>query len=241
MQNNKEIIEWINIERHGMKYIINIEPKIEKNKEEKEPYCNIISTKDSIITKIITSNGIEMKEVNESVKKDEIIISGDIKYNEETKNQVCATGIVYGKTWYTINISLPKTYEKKEILKKTRNNILIKHNNKKYKLFKPRLEYFEEKNKKIINFLGIEIYLQKEYEVSINYENYTESELEDLLKKLVIEKMNQTLEGKHQILEQKVLKKTNKDSTIDIEIFIVAEEQISTTSYDQPSNEIKDE
>lgn len=53
--------------------------------------------------------------------------------------------------------------------------------------------------------------------------------------------MNKILEGNHQILEQKVLKKSDKDSTIDIEIFIVAEEQISTTSYDQPNQDIKKE
>ena len=34
LNNNKNILEWINIERIGMKYIINIEPKITKNKQE---------------------------------------------------------------------------------------------------------------------------------------------------------------------------------------------------------------
>lgn len=241
LQENKDKLEWINIERKGMKYIINIEQKIEKNRQEKEPYCNIISLKDAIITKIITSNGMELKDINDSVKKNEIIISGDIKYNEDTKKQVCATGTVYGKTWYTLNISLPKNYEVTERLNKKRNNLLIKYNNKKYKIFKSRLESFEEENKKIINFFGIELYLQKEHEVKIKTKEYSDKELEEILQKLVKEKMNKILEGEHQILEQKVLKKNDKDSTIDIEIFIVAEEQISAISYDQPISDIKEE
>lgn len=241
LQENKDKLEWINIERKGMKYIINIEQKIEKNRQEKEPYCNIISLKDAIITKIITSNGMELKDINDSVKKNEIIISGDIKYNEDTKKQVCATGTVYGKTWYTLNISLPKNYEVTERLNKKRNNLLIKYNNKKYKIFKSRLESFEEENKKIINFFGIELYIQKEHEVKIKTKEYSDKELEEILQKLVKEKMNKILEGEHQILEQKVLKKNDKDSTIDIEIFIVAEEQISAISYDQPISDIKEE
>ena len=224
-----------------MKYIINVEQKIEKNKQEKEPYCNVISKKDAIITKIITSNGMELKDINDSIKKGEIIISGDIKYNEDTKSQVCAAGTVYGKTWYTLNISLPKIHEVTERLNKKRNNLLIKYNNKKYKIFKPRIGSYEEENKKIINFFGIELYIQKEYEVEIKSKEYSSKELEEILQKLVEEKMNKILEGNHQILEQKVLKKSDKDSTIDIEIFIVAEEQISTTSYDQPNQDIKKE
>ncbi len=233
LNKNKKLLEWINIRRVGMKYVVNIEPKVEKNKNNKNEYCNIIATKDAIITKIITAEGMETKDINDSVKKGDIIIAGDITYNEETKKQVCADGIVYGKTWYTINISLPKKYEKTIRLKKTRNNFLIKFKNKKYKIFKPRLKEYEEENKKITNIFGVEIYFQKEYEAIKKEEIYTESELEEQINKLVIEKMNATLEGEHKIIEQKVLKKTDNNSTIDIEIFIVAEEQISIQNYDK--------
>lgn len=154
-----------------MKYIINVEQKIEKNKQEKEPYCNVISKKDAIITKIITSNGMELKDINDSVKKGEIIISGDIKYNEDTKSQVCAAGTVYGKTWYTLNISLPKIHEVTERLNKKRNNLLIKYNNKKYKIFKPRIGSYEEENKKIINFLEQNYIFKKNMKQKLNQKN----------------------------------------------------------------------
>lgn len=227
LANQRELLEWINIERSGMKYLINVEPRKDKNKELKQDYCHIVSIKDAIITRIITSSGTELKEVNDSVKKDDIIISGDISYNNEIKSHVCASGTVYGHTWYTINISLPKTYEKITELDKTRYNLELKYHNKNNKIFKSRLKEFSEKKQKIINLFGIELNLVKEKEVAKEYLNYTEDELNENINKLVIEKMNTTLEGDYQIIEQKVLKKNDNNSTIDIELFIVAEEQIS--------------
>lgn len=234
LKNNKEKIEWINIEQVGMKYIINIEPKIDKNKKEQKEYCNIISSKDSIITRIITEKGIELKEINDYVKENDIIISGDITYNEETKSQVCASGVVYGKTWYTINISIPKKHEIITTANKKRYNIMIENNNKKYKIFKTRLKDYIDENKEIVNIFGIKIYFQKEKEVTKEIKEYSEEELLQLADNLVKEKMSNNLNGNFNILEQKVLKKSDNDSTIDMDIFIVAEEEISKVSYDQP-------
>lgn len=231
-EKNKDTIEWLNIERIGMKYVINLEPKIVKNKKEEQEYCNIISNKDAVITRIITSSGAELKEVNDSVKKGEILISGDITYNNETKSQICANGEVYGKTWYTISVSVPKTYEKQIIQNKKRNNISIKHDNKEYKIFKSRLDTFKTAKKKIFNLFGFEFYLNIENEVEKKSTEYTEDEITNLIKKQVENKMGKTLSGDYQILEQKVLKKIDNNSTIDIDIFIVAEEKISTISYE---------
>ena len=178
-----------------------------------------------------------IKDINDSIKKGDILISGDIKFNEEIKKQICANGIVYGKTWYTINISVPKEYEKIEEKTKKRYNILIKENNKSYKIFKSRLTNYIERNKKIINIFGFEIYLQKEIEVTKNKLSYTEPEIEDLITQKVTETMSKTLIGDSQILERKVLKKQENNSTIELEIFIVAEEQISTVKVEELKKE----
>lgn len=232
LYNNKDLLEWLNIERVGMKYIINIEPKISKTKRESQEYCNIISTKDSIITRIITSKGEEIVDINDSVKKGDILISGNIKYNDEVKKQVCASGIVYGTTWYTISITIPQT---KEILikkDKTRYNILIKYNNKSYKLFKSRINNYQTENKKIINIFGIEIYLSKEFEVEKNNIELTTNEQENIIEEKINEALSHNLNKEYKIIDRKVLKKQTNDSKIELELFIVAEEQISTTIYE---------
>ncbi len=232
LSNNKDLLEWLNIERIGMKYVINLEPKVTKSKQEKQEYCNIISTKDSIITRIITSKGEEVVNTNDSVKKGDLLISGSIKYNEELKKQVCASGIVYGTTWYTINITIPKTKEILTKKEKNRYNILFKYNNRSYKLFKSRISNYQEENKKIINIFGIEIYLSKEYEVEKNIIELTSNEQETIIEEKTNEALSHTLNKEYKILDRKVLKKQANDSKIELELFIVAEEQISTTIYE---------
>ena len=230
LNNNKEYLEWINIERQGMKYIINLEPKVEKNKQEELPYCNIISSKNATVTRIITHKGEELVSVNDSVKKGDILISGDIKYNEEIKKQVCASGIVYGTTWYTINIEIPLNHEIINKLNKKRYNLLVEYNNKKNKIFKPRIKNYIEENNKIINLFGIELYLQKEIEVTKEIVPYTEEEISKLIENKINTTMSHTLNGEAKIIDRKVLKKQVNNSTIELEIFIIAEEQISITN-----------
>lgn len=214
-----------------MKYNIKIEPKIKKEPKNEPEYCNIIAKKDGTITRIISSKGTEIYETNDNVKKGSILISGEIKYNEELKGKTCATGKVYAKTWYTIQISLPLTYEEQIKQKKYRYNIQVRSNNKKYKLFKNRIKNYTEENTKIINLFGKEIYLQKEIEITKKEVNYTEEEINELIDNKIQEKINILLGTENKILERKVLKKEENDSKIDIVMFIVVEELISEISY----------
>lgn len=219
-------IEWINIEHIGMKYDIELQEKIIKNPLEHKEYCNIIAKKDGLITRIISSEGDTLIKPNDSVKKGDILISGDIVYNEQLKKQVCATGKVFAHTWYNISISIPKTYENNIYLNKKRYNISINHNNKTIRVFKNRLKEFVTENKKIINLFGYEIILNKDILIKKESKKYTEEELELKIDEIVNEKMKNIIGEDGTIIKRNVLKKINNDSTIDIELFIVAEEEI---------------
>lgn len=210
-----------------MKYIINLEPKVVKNPLDNREYCHVISKKDAVVTKIYSSSGIELRETNDSVKKGDILITGDIKKDEEIKGHVCAMGTVYGTTWYTINIELPKYYEKKTLKDNKKYNILLKYQNKSRTIFKSQLTEYEPKDTKIVSIFGFEIYLRKETEIEITKSIYTEEELENKINDLIEEKMKSNLGDNSRIQEKKVLKKVDKDSKIYLEVFIVAEEEIS--------------
>ena len=212
-----------------MRYIINVEEKVQKNKNKKPQHCNVIATKEGIITKITSKEGEVIKEINDSVKENETIITGNIIYNEETKKQVCAEGDVYAKTWYTINITIPKYQKNKIKQKEYRYNLEIKHNNKISKIFKSRIKSSINERKKIGELFNTKIFLTKEYKTKEELIKKTKEELKEKANNLIQEKMNHILKGKGQILEQKVLKKTDFNSTIYIELFIVAEEKISKT------------
>lgn len=229
LEASKNKIEWINIERVGMKYLVKIEPKKSKNPQEELKYCHVIAIKDGTISKIISQNGTEITDVNDSVKKGDILISGDIKLNETTKNHVCATGKVYAKTWYTIDVSTTKTYEEKIKKSNFRYNLLLNYKNKSQKIFKSRIKNSIEENNKIIDLFGLKLYVQKEYESEINILKYDTKTLEEKTNKIVKEKMLPTIKEDGKIITQKVLKKVENDSTIEMTIFIVVEEQIGLT------------
>lgn len=229
--NLKNELEWINITTKGMKYQIKIEPKIIKNKIEQKDFCNIIAKKEGTITRIISSKGIEKVEKNDIVKTGDVLISGDIIYNDQIKGQTCAIGKVYAKTWYTIELSIPKYYEHIEEQNKKRYNIEIKYNNKKTKIFKTRVKNSITKNKKILNIFGREIYLQKEIEIKKNTKEYTEDQINNLIDEKIKEKMKNMLDQEISILDRKVLKKEENNSKINIVMFIVVEELISETTY----------
>ncbi len=226
MNNNKDRIEWLNIEQVGMTYQINIEPKIIINPSPSKENCHIIARKDATITKIISSKGEELKEINENVKKGDIIISGLIKLNDQKISETCATGQVYGKTWYTIHITTTKTYEKITKQSKIRYNLLFEHNNRKHKIFRSRLNEYIDENKKIIDIFDYKLFFQKEHEVKKEIKKYTEEELNNKIDNIIKEKIKNITHQENSILDRKVLKKEENNSTISIDIFIVAEEEI---------------
>ena len=219
-------LEWINISHNGMTYDIELQEKVIKEPVEKKEYCKIIAKKDGLITRIVSSSGEVLVKPNDSVKKGDNLISGDIMLNNELKKQVCASGRVFAHTWFNISISIPKQYEKNIYLNKTRYNISVIHNNKNIKIFKNRLSNFITKKNRLVNIFGYEIYLNKDYLIKKEYVKYTEEELEKKIEELVKDKMKKLIGEEGMIIKQNVLKKVDKDSTIDIELFIVAEEEI---------------
>ena len=97
LDNNKDKLEWLEINRIGTKYVIKLEERKINTYVEDFKYQDIISTSDAVIKKIIAISGVKVKEVNEYVKKGETIISGSIYLNEELKENVKAMGEVYGE------------------------------------------------------------------------------------------------------------------------------------------------
>ena len=76
LKENKDTLEWIEIEESGTKYIVKI---VERKKEEQVKdyeYQTIVASKNAIIKNIKAYSGEKIKTVNQYVTKDEPIISG---------------------------------------------------------------------------------------------------------------------------------------------------------------------
>ena len=216
---NRDLLEWISISNDGMKYIIAVEERIKTNKIKQPTSCNVISTHDAIITKIISESGTTLIEKGSNVHKGDILISSEIIQNEEVKANVCATGTVYGETWYKINILSPLTKIIKTPTKRYRYNFQY---NKKY-FYKKNYKNYDEST--IFKYKNFRIVKQQEYTTKTIHLTYEEAKKEAINKAItsLIEKT-----GKNsKIISQNVLKESKKNSKIELEIFVSIEQIIS--------------
>ncbi len=221
-----EQLEWMEIEVHGMNYVVRIEErKIEKEKTN-QTSCHIVATKDAFVKEMIFSKGVASVSRNDSVKKGDILISGLIKKDEEIKAVVCAQGSVYGEVWYSITASVPLDYEVSTRTNKVRWNFRLKNLFFDDFLFRSRLSSYEEEKTKIFNIFGNELYFVKQFETQKEKKRYSEEEAKNLAISEAIHKLESTFDEKEYIISKKVLKNEINNSTMNVEIFVSVFENI---------------
>ena len=234
----KDKIEWIEIETKGTKYIVRLEKRIIKEKEEETKNRNIISKKDAIIKEIKAEHGQIIKEINSYVKKGDTIISGNIMDNEVIKNTVPAEGVVYGEVWYEINITYPFVYQETKKLENTKEVYVIKFLNKNIELFnknKFKTKKIKEKNIISNNLLPISIVKQNQTETEEIQEILT---IDEAIKKASdkgIEKIKNNLKEHEFIINYKILNTNIKENELELSMFFSVYENI--TEYQEITNE----
>ena len=216
-------LEWLEIEKRGMSYVIRVEERIITDIKEDNSLCHVVAKKSGVIRKITYDKGQAIKQEGDYVSEGDILISGEIKFNEEVKNAICASGEVYAEVWYSTSVKLPLNYTKVKKTGKKRYN--ISWNNT--KIFRSRLKNYETKKKKLFKLFGNNIYLLTEYEVEYEYNKYNEKEALNKALELSNNKINLKLNEKEHIIDQKVLKNSINNSTMYVEVFTSVEEIIS--------------
>ena len=220
-------IEWLEIDNIGMTYNIKVELR-KKNKEIiNNNKCHIIANKNGIVSKIIVESGDVITEKNQYVNNGDILISGSILLNEDIKKDICAKGKVYGERWYKVDINIPTTIDKKRYTNKKRYNLLLEYDNRDYKIFKDRLNSYDENKYLIISLLGKKLYLLKDYEYVLEKIELDEKSLNNRIDDLVMSKLDISLADDEKILYKNVLKKELNNSRIIIEMFVTVEDLIS--------------
>ena len=218
LESNKDKLEWISITNIGMTYVVRVEERIiDKPKVENE-YCNVVATKESLVTNIFSDKGDILVNVNDLVRKDDILISGNLILNEETKSYTCASGKVMGKVWYNTNITIKRDYLKKEYTGKKRYNFIINH-----KMLKNN-KYSKFDKKYIINNRFIKIYKEIEYKEK----RYKYNELDSINKALleIDNKFKNKLNNNGKVLDKKILNKNINNKEINLNVFVITEENI---------------
>ena len=235
LKKEKDKIEWLEIEEHGTKYIIKVEPKKINKKETVCNPRNIVASKKAVITKIIATTGEIKKKKQDYVEEGEVLISGFIYNKDEIVSKKCAEGQVYGETWYKVNLEIPKEYIETKVMKDKSYGLSINLLNKNIDI-NHKFEKYQKEEYKLINtnIIPLKINIAKYIKVKEIKHKYDINSIDKYAIKRSIKEINRKFNKPQKIISKKVLKKEIKNSKIIIEVFVALEEEI--TAYQDISN-----
>ena len=221
-------LDWMEFEVDGLIINVRIEERIITDTTKEDKVCDLIAAKSGIINDILVENGEVLVNINDYVKEGDTLVTGIIKYNEEEKRLTCASGEVYATTWYTVDVKIPFSYNEYIETGKKKYNIIWENNDNKHLLLRKRFTDYNSYLKNILKIFDFNLYLETEKETKKITKTYTEEEALEVGINKAIENIKIKLSDKDEIIDKKVLKKVVNNSTMDIEVFIIVKELIST-------------
>ncbi len=228
LNDEKNDIEWLEIDNIGTKYIVKVEQR-KKNKDEE--ICvrrNIVAKKDAMILGIEATNGEILKKKLDYVKKGDVIVSGVIYNKEKIVAQKCATGKVYGEVWYLVSLDMPVNYREETVTGRVKKQLEFKFLNKEIHLFSHFKSYKRESYSIISNsLLPISLDFTSYFETKVKSKTYTLDNIEKDAISLATNKLTNKIGEDSLIASKKVLKKYKKNSKIIVEVFFKVKEDIT--------------
>ena len=240
LEKENDKIEWLEIDRIGTRYIVNVEERLIKDNKVDNEVRDIVAKKDAMILNIEAETGEIVRKKYEYVRKGDTIVSGTIKNKEDEVSKVKAEGKVYGEVWYSVTVELPKKYYEEKKTGKTSKALTLRIANKKISVpfSKDNRSYISEDSPILENnLIPIKLVLETKHEIEIIDKEYNMDNSSSEAIKLATKKLEDRLDEQSMILSKKVLKKALKNSKIIVEIFFKVRENI--TDYKKISKELK--
>lgn len=230
LKDNSNILEWLEIEEMGTKYIVRLVERVKEEDVKEYKYQSVVARKNAVITSILASSGEKVKNINSYVRQGEIIISGVLTKPDGTNIYEKAQGKVYGEIWYKTTIEYPLYYQEESVTGKSKNTISLLFLNRKISLFpyKKYKQFKTSSNPLIINnYLPIGIVKDKMYEVHIEEDIYTVEEAIVKAKNIVSQKIKDSNNNIITINDIQILQKELANNKINLELFISVTEDIT--------------
>ncbi|MFV9511026.1 sporulation protein YqfD [Tepidibacillus sp. LV47] len=231
-----EQASWVGVKLKGTQLTITIAEKVKPPKTTLIGPRHVISSKNAVIAKILAKKGVPLVEVNDRVKKGDILISG-ILGKEENQQLVAATGEVRGIVWYQSNVIIPLKqqwkeytgqYMEREYLSFGKRMIRLKGNKE-----IPYQHYQSIYKQKVLQFKNYKIpitlvkekvleYNEKERIISVNeaVQLGIEQAKKDLLRKIATGSI---------IKSEKVLHQNQDRGKVNLQVLFEVDEDITTT------------
>lgn len=232
----RDDIAWIGIKIHGTNALVEI---VEADKKpdiiDEQEYCNIVSDKEGIITKVIAQNGTALVKEGDIVNKETVLIGGWLEGKYTGTRYVHANGKVEAKIWYSKKekIGLNQLIEEKTGASKT--NYAIQLNNFKINLSKtlPNFKKYDtiNENKKLKLFSNfyfpIQICKTTYVEVVEKEVTYEQEQAKQILLEKLEKELKQEIPNTENIVNQQVNVK-QEEGQLEIELVYEVLEEIGT-------------
>lgn len=224
---------YIGVSKEGSKLIIEIEmpPKTETKKEDNEQRGDLISEYDSYITGMIIKKGISLITLNQTVKKGDILVTGDLTSNDKEINQYgLVDGIILGKIGYYKTINIDKTISNKGFTGNISScyslSLLGKCIGNNKKIFE---DYYEKKQTifKINKIITLEKLRQYEKTI-ITYEYTPEEAINYAISFINYDFKKECVSKEENIINLKLVKACNNETNYELTFFILANKNIAT-------------
>lgn len=210
---NRDDIAWIGINLKGTNAIVEIK-ETEKAPEvvDENEYCNIISDKTGIITKINVQEGTAAVSVGDIVKEGDILVNGYLEGKYTGIRYVHSQAYIEAKVWYSKKEKFYFNQQIKVPTGVTEEKYTLNINNFKINLYKTLSKFKNydtiNENKKLMLFsnfyLPIEIIKTTNYEYENQDITYTEEELKEIGRKKLEEELENEIENKENIINKQV-------------------------------------
>jgi len=229
-------IAWMGIELKGTNAIVKVvkataKPEIVDDNE----YCNIVSDKQGIITKINAQNGTIAVKVGDTVNVGTTLINGWMEGKYTGLRYVHAKGEIQAKVWHTKNKKILYNATEKAETGNIENKYQIKINNFEINLSK-RLSKFKiydtivlENKFKIFSDFYLPISLVKitNKEIKEEQKNYNVEQTKDLGIEQLQEELDNEIEDKSKVVN-KIINTYEKEDGIEVYVTYEVLEDIGT-------------
>ena len=229
-------IAWIGIEIEGTNATVKIvEADLKPDIIAEDEYCNLIATKDGMITKVIAQNGTPLVKEGDVVTKGTILVGGWLEGKYTGTRYVHANGDVQAKVWYSQKEKIPLKQVEKVKTGNEENKYSVKINNFKINLTKGVSKFKKydtiEASKKLKLFsnfyLPIEIYTKTFQEYEERELIYTPEEAKSIGENLAMQELEKNIENKEAITDKKVYVEATAEY-VEVEVIYEVTESIAT-------------
>lgn len=233
---NRDDIAWIGIELKGTNAIVKLVKATSKPEIiDDNDYCNIVSDKQGVITKINAQNGTIAVKVGDTVNIGTTLVNGWMEGKYTGIRYVHARGNIEAKVWHTKSKIIPYNTTERTETGNLENKYKIKINNFEINLSK-RLSKFQiydtidtESKFKIFSdfYLPISIVKTTNKEVKEEQKDYTIEEAEQLGIEQLQKELDEEIESKDKIVN-KIINTYEKNNGIEVYVTYEVLENIGT-------------